>query len=140
MQRTHSVRNAALALATAALATVAFAPTAWSEEPFGGDHDPGLTQEHLYGLGQGLLNLAGDPHRVVALQDAYERGSVHEFLAVLKEIGVQPPADQCDPYVTVYVTGLTTGWKVGTTPTAREIKKFVQGVCPPGTYGPPAGG
>ena len=135
MQRSRSIRNTILAVGVATTATVAFMPAAWSDDPFGGDHDPAVSQEQLNQIGLGLQALAEDPRAIVGLQQAFERGSVDDFRVELRDIGLEPPGDKCDPYVTVYVTALTSDWKIDEPQPLLEVQKFVRGVCPPGTYG-----
>ena len=135
MTRTRTMTKAVLAAGVAAVASMAFMPAAWSHDPFGG-RDFEATQQQLNSLGGGLQLLAEDPHTLLTLQQAYERGSFDDFRAGLKDVGLELPADQCDPYVTVYVTAISKDWTVGTT-TVLEVQKFVRGVCPAGTYGPP---
>ena len=129
-------------------------------------------------LGQALVAVADRPKVLDQLRRTLKAGDVKGFSkAVLgnwRELDIVPPADKCDPYVTVYVevispptyvqechwvfreapagtfkyegtiAGLETEligrgyleckWVRQDSDTVLVVKKFVQGICPPGTF------
>ena len=89
-------------------------------------------RQRMNDIGQLLIRLSEHPEVVENLADALRRDDPERFKVELRrpEIDFGPPPPLCDPWVTVIVITIDpdTGEKKLTV-----AKRFVRGVCPPGT-------
>jgi len=92
------------------------------------------TRERFQECGKLLLSLAEDPGRIEELIAAVEQLNQPRFHAVLSRLDFAIPPDKCDPYVTVFIVLLKPHKIREEQYELVKAKKFVQGMCPPGTY------